>query len=155
MGTVPVYGWRMPDQATVLVVGGGPVGLALGVLLGRWGIGCVVVERRSGTSVLPRATGINVRSMEIFRGLGLEEPIRAVSLAGDGAPFLMFGETLSGPARARVESDQYLSAMPPGWPSQTQAYWCAQDQIEPLLLEAAQGVPGHNGPLRHGTCLGC
>ena len=122
----------------MLVAGGGPVGLTLGVLLGRLGIGCVVAERRSGTSVLPRATGVNVRSMEIFRGLGLEDSIRAVSLAGDGIPFLLVGETLTSPPRARVESEQYLSVMPTGWPSPTQALWCAQDQLEPLLLAAAR-----------------
>ena len=132
------YGGRVPDQVSVLVAGGGPVGLTLGVLLGRLGIGCVVAERRSGTSLLPRATGVNVRSMEIFRDLGLEDSIRAVSLAGDGIPFLLVGETLTSPPRARVESEQYLSAMPAGWPSPTQALWCAQDQLEPLLLEAAR-----------------
>ena len=132
------YGGRVPDQVSVLVAGGGPVGLTLGVLLGHLGIGCVVAERRSGTSLLPRVTGVNVRSIEIFRGLGLEDSIRAVSLAGDGIPFLLVGETLTSPPRARVESEQYLSAMPAGWPSPTQALWCAQDQLEPLLLKAAR-----------------
>ena len=126
------------DRVSALIAGGGPVGLTVGLLLGRRGIDCLVVERRLGTSVLPRATGVNVRSMEIFRGLGLEEQIRSVSLAGDGVPFLLAGETVAGPARTRVESDQYLSAMPPGWPSPAQACWCAQDQLEPLLLAAAQ-----------------
>ena len=93
-----------------------------------------MVERRLGTSVLPRATGVNVRSMEIFRGLGPEEEIRSVSLAGDGVPFLLAGETVAGPVRARVESDQYLSAMPPGWPSPAQACWCAQDQCDGYSL---------------------
>lgn len=135
----------------MLIVGAGPVGLASGLLLGRRGVTCVVVERRSGTSVLPRATGVNVRSMEIFRGLGLEDSIRAVSLAGDGVPFLLVGETIGSPVRARVESDQYLSATPPDWPSPTQAYWCAQDQMEPLLLDATRACPGVT--VRFGTEL--
>ena len=122
------------DRVSALIAGGGPVGLTLGLLLDRRGIDCLVVERRLGTSVLPRATGVNVRSMEIFRGLGLEEQIRSVSLAGDGVPFLLAGETVAGPVRARVESDQYLSAMPPGWPSPAQACWCAQDQCDGYSL---------------------
>ena len=80
---------------------------------GRLGIGWVVVERRSRTSVLPRATGINVHSMEIFRGLGSEEPIREVSLAGDGVTFLMVGEALCG--YPHVTARRLRRLTPLGW----------------------------------------
>ena len=93
------------DRVSALIAGGGPVGLTVGLLLGRRSTTRQSIPRRLGTSVLPRATGVNVRSMEIFRGLGLEEQIRSVSLAGDGVPFLLAGETVAGPARTRVESD--------------------------------------------------
>jgi putative polyketide hydroxylase len=131
----------VPTAVDVVVAGGGPVGLTAAVLLGRQRLTVLVVERRPGTSVHPRATGVNVRSMEIFRALGLEPAIAEASLVADGVPFLLVGESLVAPVRATVESTQYQSSTPPDWPSPTRAFWCAQDQLDPLLLDAAEGQP--------------
>jgi 2-polyprenyl-6-methoxyphenol hydroxylase-like FAD-dependent oxidoreductase len=79
--------------------------------------------------------------MEIFRALGLERAIAEVSLSADGVPFLLAGESLVAPVRAVVESAQYQSTTPPDWPSPTRAFWCSQDQLEPLLLDAVAGQP--------------
>ncbi|MFL5517042.1 MAG: FAD-dependent monooxygenase [Gemmatimonadales bacterium] len=128
-------------SVNVVVVGAGPVGLTAGLLLAREGLTVLIAERREGTSVHPRATGVNVRSMEIFRGLGLEQAIAEVSLSADGVPFLLVGQSLVGPVRATIESAQYRSATPPDWPSPTRAFWCAQDQLDPLLLEAVTAEP--------------
>jgi 2-polyprenyl-6-methoxyphenol hydroxylase-like FAD-dependent oxidoreductase len=84
----------MPTSVNVVVVGAGPVGLTAGLLLARDGVTVLIVERRGGTSVLPRATGVNARSMEIFRSLGLERAIAAVSLSADGGSLLLAGESL-------------------------------------------------------------
>ena len=131
----------MTTSVDVLVVGAGPVGLTAGLLLAREGLTVLIAERRGSTSVHPRATGVNVRSMEIFRGLGLERAIGEVSLSADGVPFLLVGESLVGPVRATVQSAQYQSATPPDWPSPTHAFWCAQDQLDPLLLDAVTAEP--------------
>lgn len=37
----------------------------------------LVLDKRTGVSALPRAVGVTVRQMEIFRGWGLEEDLRA------------------------------------------------------------------------------
>ncbi|KAI7744642.1 hypothetical protein M8C21_001251 [Ambrosia artemisiifolia] len=61
----------------VLIVGAGPVGLVLSVLLTKLGIKCAVVERSNEFSKHPQAHFINNRSMEIFRKLdGLAEEIQ-------------------------------------------------------------------------------
>src|SRR5262245_32532855 len=60
-----------------LVVGAGPAGAVTASPLGRLGVPTRVIERRTAPSPVPRATGISLRSMEIFRSWGLEEPIRA------------------------------------------------------------------------------
>ena len=58
------------------------------MLLARHGIRSLVVERHPGTSILPHAFGANVRTMEIFRVLGLEEAIhgRRAGVAGPVVP---------------------------------------------------------------------
>src|ERR1051325_11578759 len=63
----------------VRIVGGGPTGLAASLLLSRFGVSSLLVERHPGTSIFPRATGINARTMEILRSLGLEDEVRRAS----------------------------------------------------------------------------
>ncbi|KAL8226450.1 hypothetical protein R6Q57_016282 [Mikania cordata] len=60
----------------VLIVGAGPVGLVLSVLLTKLGIKCAVLERSMAFSKHPQAHFINNRSMEVFRKLGLAEEIQ-------------------------------------------------------------------------------
>ncbi|KAH7445144.1 hypothetical protein KP509_02G109200 [Ceratopteris richardii] len=54
----------------VLIVGAGPVGLTLSILLAKLGIKCSVVEKKSEFLQHPQAHFINNRTMEIFRKIG-------------------------------------------------------------------------------------
>src|SRR4051794_7697860 len=77
----------MPSsEARVLIVGGGTVGLSAAVFLARRGVPALVVERHPSLSIHPRAIGAGVRSMELFRGIGLETALReaAAPLANKG-----------------------------------------------------------------------
>ncbi len=125
-----------PESVQVLIVGAGPAGLTASLLLARRGVRCMVVERRPQPSILPRATGVNVRSMEIYRTLGLEDRIDAVSMPTAGVPFVLVGGTLSEPPTAAIESKQYEPPTAADWPSPTYARWCAQDELEGVLLGA-------------------
>ncbi len=51
----------------VLIVGGGPVGLAMAVELGWRGIDCVLVEQGDGEVDHPKTNGVNTRTMEYCR----------------------------------------------------------------------------------------
>ncbi|WP_433781557.1 FAD-dependent monooxygenase [Actinomycetospora sp. CA-101289] len=65
-------------RTQVLVAGGGPVGLAAAVELGRRGIACVVVEPRESVSrSRPRCKTVNVRTMEHLRRWGITDRLRA------------------------------------------------------------------------------
>ncbi|MGC4938620.1 FAD-dependent monooxygenase [Kribbella sp. DT2] len=72
-------------EVPVLVVGGGSVGLLTAALLAHHGVPAVLVERRSGPSIHPRATGIGPRSVEILRELGLDAAADAVAVDLRGA----------------------------------------------------------------------
>jgi 2-polyprenyl-6-methoxyphenol hydroxylase-like FAD-dependent oxidoreductase len=68
----------LPDHADVVIVGGGPVGLALATELAFHGVASVIIERRADVSLLrPRAKTTSARSMEHFRRWGLASEIRA------------------------------------------------------------------------------
>jgi tetracenomycin A2 monooxygenase-dioxygenase len=69
------------ESPDVLVVGAGPAGLTLSLLLTDLGVRVLCVERRDQVSTLPRARGVHARAAEILRVCGAEDPMRARRLA--------------------------------------------------------------------------
>jgi 2-polyprenyl-6-methoxyphenol hydroxylase-like FAD-dependent oxidoreductase len=68
---------ELPASTQVIVAGGGPVGLAAAIELGRRGIRCLVIEPRTRVShARPRCKTINVRSMEHLRRWGIADRLR-------------------------------------------------------------------------------
>lgn len=71
------------NAAEVIIVGAGPVGLTLAIDLGRRGIRCTLLERKDAPAFLPKMERCNARTMEMYRRIGLSEPIRAAGLRAD------------------------------------------------------------------------
>jgi 2-polyprenyl-6-methoxyphenol hydroxylase-like FAD-dependent oxidoreductase len=67
----------MNGRYQVIVVGGGPVGVALSIDLAERGISCAVIERRTELSRIPKGQNLTQRTMEHFRFWGLAEQLRA------------------------------------------------------------------------------
>jgi 4-hydroxyisophthalate hydroxylase len=61
----------------VVIVGGGPVGVGLAIALGRRGVTCAVIEKRSQLSAIPKGQGLAQRTMEHFWTWGVADDIRA------------------------------------------------------------------------------
>ncbi len=87
----------MPGTA-VLVVGGGPAGLAAAAELSLHGIGCVVLEPRAAVSHRrPRAKTTSIRTMEYLRRWGAADALReAAPLPVAWSQRVTFCESLSG-----------------------------------------------------------
>ncbi|MEU3648820.1 FAD-dependent monooxygenase [Lentzea sp. NPDC034063] len=67
----------------VLIVGGGPVGLALALDLAYRGIDCVVADAGDGKVRHPKVSTIGPRSMELFRRWGVGEAVRHAGWPSD------------------------------------------------------------------------
>lgn len=88
----------LPAKTQVFIAGGGPVGLATAVELGRRGIRCVVAEPRVVVShARPRCKTINVRSMHHMRRWQLADRLRALApLPTDWTQDVVFCTSLAG-----------------------------------------------------------
>lgn len=149
MNRFDVAGEAAGHRTPVLIVGGSLVGLSTSLFLGRLGVPHTLVERHSGTSIHPRGRGNNVRTMELFRSAGVEQPIQEAasvlarnngilqtpSLVGDVGEWL-FKEIDPGGGLARFS--------PAGW------CLCSQNNLEPVLLKRAGEL---GGDLRFSTEL--
>ena len=70
----------MFDSATVLVVGAGPTGLLLASELLRRNVDCRVIDAHQAPLHWDRATVVHPRSLELFEGLGLLDPLLAAGV---------------------------------------------------------------------------
>ena len=71
------------EETDVLVIGGGPVGLAMAAELSFRSINTILIEKKPTTSDLAKAVGLNPRTMEHFRRMGLQEKLQDASYPRD------------------------------------------------------------------------
>ncbi|MGA0609413.1 FAD-dependent oxidoreductase [Caldimonas sp. KR1-144] len=97
-------------ETDVLIVGAGPTGLMLACQLARRGIRPLIIDRHAGPAQQTRALGVQARTLEIYRHLGIAE--RAVALGKRGTGANLWAE---GRRTARIplgEAGADLSAFP-------------------------------------------
>lgn len=106
-------------ETTVLIAGGGPVGLLGAHLLARRGVKTIVAEKHLQRLEAPKAHALNPRSLEICAaaGLPMDEIHAAATRTADGA-FVRMMETLSAPPIGVIpyeRQDAAVRALTP-WP---------------------------------------
>ena len=112
-----------PRRTSIMIVGGGPVGLAMGLLLDRFGIDAIIVEKSPTTTDHPKSRGCWVRTMEIFRQWGIEQAIRDRGLQDSSDMFVQV-ESIAGREISRSRPEPNLGQTP-AWKSLV-----AQDAVE-------------------------
>src|SRR6185437_13660782 len=126
-------------ETPVLIVGSGPVGLALACDLGLRGASCVVLEQGEGPPDHPRATAINSRSMEFMRRWGIAEAVHAAATPDDFPHTVLYCTTLTGHEIARIERPSHGGHTPAGH-SPERPQRCNQLFLDPILTERAKSL---------------
>lgn len=67
------------DEADVIIVGGGPVGMGLAIELAQRDVSTIVVERYAKPQPIPKGQNLTQRTLEHFYFWGVEDEIRAVA----------------------------------------------------------------------------
>lgn len=98
-------------STSVLISGGGPVGMTLALELGRRGVECVLLNDQFETAKHPKANAISSRSMEHFRRMGVAKEIRATGLDDDHPTDVAYFTTLKGYEVGRLEQPSRSDAL--------------------------------------------
>lgn len=122
-------------EVPVLIVGGSLVGMSAATLLGQHGVPSLTVEHHRGTAIHPRAAMATQRTMEVFRGAGLESAIQqrsAEQFVQDGG--IIAVETLAGGVTRHFIADLNAGVRDV---SPSERLFLSQNALEPLLKERA------------------
>jgi 2-polyprenyl-6-methoxyphenol hydroxylase-like FAD-dependent oxidoreductase len=65
------------EDAKIVIVGGGPVGMGLAIELGQRGVRAIVVERYRNPQPIPKGQNLTQRTLEHFHFWGAEQALRA------------------------------------------------------------------------------
>jgi 2-polyprenyl-6-methoxyphenol hydroxylase-like FAD-dependent oxidoreductase len=128
----------MKDDAPVLIAGGGLTGLAAASFLAKHGIRSIAIEKLKQSSPLPRAAFFHMRTMEMFRELGIEARVReesAKEFVPDGA--LITLDCITGRKLADIISslNEGVDAVSP-----CRRWFLNQPSLEPILRERARAA---------------
>jgi 2-polyprenyl-6-methoxyphenol hydroxylase-like FAD-dependent oxidoreductase len=138
------------DIVPILVIGGGPVGLALVGDLGWRGIACTLVEQSDGSIYQPRMDLVGVRTMEFCRRWGIVPAVEGSPYPRDYAQDNIYLTSLTGYELGR-ERFPGIGQAPPPKESPQRRERCPQNMFDPILRAFAASQK--NVALRYRTRL--
>ncbi len=124
-------------QTPVLIVGGGPVGLALAGDLGWRGVACTLIERGDGSITQAKMDMVGIRTMEFCRRWGIVEWTESAGYNRDYPQDCAWVTHLNGHEFGR-EFFPTPAAEPPPPQSPQKRERCPQNFFDPVLRRFAQ-----------------
>jgi len=129
-------------ETPVLIVGGGPVGLALANELGWRNIPCLLVDQNLEPGTFPTCESINARTMEHLRRWGLADELRSDGFPADYSRNVIFMTRVDQFEIARLNrlsnaesKSEHLHLGPEG------SIWCPKYWFDPALKRHASRYP--------------
>ncbi len=131
-----------PDSTPVLIVGGGPVGMAVAAELGRYNVECLLVETTDGAVDHPRASALNSRTMEFCRRWGISEKVQKVGTPPDFPHTVIYVTSFTGHWIATVDRPHHGGGSEPLPETPERPQRCNQIWFNPVLREHLDTLPG-------------
>jgi len=126
----------MTERTPVLIVGAGPVGLALAGDLGWRGVPCTLIEKTAGVVEHPKMDLIGVRTMEFCRRWGIADWVRDAPYPGDYPQDYIWLTSLTGFELGREPfPGRAFEASPPQSPQKRERV--PQDMFDPIIKRFA------------------
>ena len=135
-------------KTPVLIVGGGPVGLALAGDLGWRGIPCLLVERGDGRVEQPKMDMVGVRTMEFCRRWGIVPWVEAAGYNRDYPQDCVWVTGLANGYELGREPFPCPREEPPPPQSPQKRERCPQNFFDPVLARHARSHPHVTASLR-------
>jgi 2-polyprenyl-6-methoxyphenol hydroxylase-like FAD-dependent oxidoreductase len=136
------------ESTPILIVGAGPVGLALAGDLASRGHAVTIVERSDGTIEQPRMDMVGVRTMEFCRRWGLVGDVESSAYNRDLAQDNVYVTSLTGYELSRERFPSMRASKPPEQSPQKRER-CPQDMFDPILSAWARSFPSVDVRYRH------
>jgi len=124
----------------VLIVGAGPVGLALAIELGMRGVRAIVVEQGDGTIIDAKMFATGIRTVEFCRRWGVADRVRNWDFPRDFPFDNVWVTSLSGYELGRMARPS-IADTPPSRVSPEQYAHCPQFVFDPILVDKVRTLP--------------
>lgn len=132
----------------VLIIGAGPVGLALAGDLGWRGIDCLIAERTDGSIYQPKMDAVGIRTMEFCRRWGITSWVEQSPYPRDYPQDNVYVTSLRGYELGREPMASMAGSVPPPQ-SPAHRERCPQNMFDPILRRFAASFPGVRMRYRH------
>jgi 2-polyprenyl-6-methoxyphenol hydroxylase-like FAD-dependent oxidoreductase len=131
-----------PDllECEVLVIGAGPVGLALAGDLGWRDRQCIVIDRGDGSISQPKMDLVGIRTMEFCRRWGIVGDVEGSPYDRDYPQDNVYLTTLNGYELGRQAMPSMRAELPPPESPQKRER-CPQNMFDPILRKFAESRP--------------
>ena len=127
----------MRSETPVLIVGGGPTGLAASLTLSHLGVQSMLVNKYPGPLEHPKAVGIMQRTAELLRSWVVDDEVRRRGVPREFCDRMVWTTTLTGEELGRTETVEPDDRAPEPQ-SPTTGLRCPQNITESALRERAQ-----------------
>jgi 2-polyprenyl-6-methoxyphenol hydroxylase-like FAD-dependent oxidoreductase len=124
---------KMASTSSVIIIGAGPVGLALACELGLRGVDCMLVEKRDGSIPVPKQSMVSSRSMELCRRWGVAKAVRTAVWPQSHPRDFVYLESLRGRELLRVKVPSFAEGDRQDFTPEAPCP-CPQTYFDPILM---------------------